>query len=136
SRYCSDIGKIAGAPVIHVNGDDVAAAVRAGAAAARYRAEFASDIVIELVCYRRPGHNEIDEPRFTQPVLQRLIDVREPVHRIFARQLEKAGLDADTAEIEAAYRGDIDAAFKAASGYEPNDPDCYGGAWEGLRGGA
>lgn len=135
SRYCSDIGRIAGAPVIHVNGDDVAAVVRAGQTAARYRAEFASDVVIEIVCYRRPGHNEIDEPRFTQPVLQSLIDARPPVHEIFARQIEATGIETDIANVEAAYRAEIDAAFKAAPGYEPNDPDCFAGAWEGLRAG-
>src|SRR5690606_12829286 len=86
TRHPTDIAKLVEAPVLHVNGDDPDAVPRVASVAARWRATFGSDIVINLVCYRRPGHNEIDEPRFTQPVMYRVIDTCPPVSEIYAER--------------------------------------------------
>ena len=69
SRYCTDVAKALGAPVFHVNGDDPEAVVHVCEIAAEWRQAFHSDVVVDLICYRRAGHNELDDPTFTQPVL-------------------------------------------------------------------
>ncbi len=131
---CTDIARLVEAPVLHVNGDDVDAVRYAASVAARYRAQFASDIVIDLVCYRRPGHNEIDEPRFTQPSMYAAIDARPPVHEIYAMKV------VDGAGIAAKAMADMDAAVKAAfdgsNSYAVNRADWFGGAWLGLQRGS
>jgi 2-oxoglutarate dehydrogenase E1 component len=67
SAYCTDVAKAIDAPIFHVNGDDVEAVVRVCELAAEWRQKWGSDVVVDLVCYRKHGHNEIDEPMFTQP---------------------------------------------------------------------
>lgn len=134
ARHPTDIAKLVEAPVLHVNGDDPDAVYHVAAVAARWRAEFASDIVINLVCYRRPGHNEIDEPRFTQPVMYRAIDARPPVHELYAQRLADAGCDASCmSEAARAMRNEIAAGFEAAKSYAVNRADRFDGAWSGLR---
>ena len=73
SVFCTDVAKTVGAPVLHVNGDDVDAVVRVAQIAAEYRKRFRGDIIVDFVCYRRRGHNEVDEPTFTQPAMYRKI---------------------------------------------------------------
>ena len=69
SPYCTDLAKALNAPIFHVNGDDVEAVVRVHELAADWRQKWKSDVVVDIVCYRRYGHNEIDEPMFTQPLM-------------------------------------------------------------------
>ena len=69
SPYCTDVAKALNAPIFHVNGDDVEAVVRVCELAADWRQKWKSDVVVDIVCYRRYGHNEIDEPMFTQPLM-------------------------------------------------------------------
>lgn len=81
SPYCTDIAKAIDAPIFHVNGDDVEAVVRVFELAAEWRQTWGSDVIVDLVCYRKHGHNEIDEPMFTQPLMY---SVRSPAQRSMA----------------------------------------------------
>lgn len=134
ARYCTDIAKLVEAPVLHVNGDDVEALFRVATVAAQWRARFGSDILIDLVCYRRLGHNEIDEPRFTQPQMYKAIDARPPLAALYREELAGRGLDIAAADAEAeTLRQSVKDAFEAAKGYEVNDPGWFRGVWQGFR---
>ena len=85
ARTCADIAKLIEAPILHVNGDDPDAVMRAAEVAAGYRAAFGADIVVDLIACRRKGHNEIDQPRFTQPAMYRAIDALPPLSRALCR---------------------------------------------------
>jgi 2-oxoglutarate dehydrogenase E1 component len=90
-RHCTEIAKFADAPVFHVNGDDPDAVVLATEIALEYRQQFAADAVVDIVCYRRYGHNETDEPAFTQPVLYRTISNHSSVAELYASRLTTSG---------------------------------------------
>ncbi|WP_420393027.1 2-oxoglutarate dehydrogenase E1 component [Acuticoccus sp.] len=102
SRTCVDAAKAVEAPILHVNGDDPVAALLAGRTAARYRARFGADIVVEVVTYRRRGHNEMEEARFTQPLMQAAIDALPPVSTRMGAAPDLSG-----------FRRALDAAFEA-----------------------
>jgi multifunctional 2-oxoglutarate metabolism enzyme len=91
SYYATDVAKTVHAPILHVNGDDPEAVVRVGRLAFAYRQKFHSDIVIDLVCYRRHGHNEADDPSFTQPQMYEVIDARRSVRKIYTERLVRRG---------------------------------------------
>ena len=93
--YCTDVAKMVNAPVFHVNGDDPEAVLFVARLAYDYRAKFKRDVVIDLVCYRRHGHNEADEPAATQPLMYQIIRQRPPAREIYAKQLAAQGLIAD-----------------------------------------
>jgi multifunctional 2-oxoglutarate metabolism enzyme len=101
SPYCTDMAKAIQAPIFHVNGDDPEACVRVAKLAYDYRQEFHDDVVIDMVCYRRYGHNEGDDPSYTQPLMYRAIDQRRTVRKLFTESLVKRG-DITIAEAEAA----------------------------------
>ncbi len=92
STYCTDIAKVILAPVLHVNGDDVEAAVHAMQFAMEYRQRYNADIFIDLLCYRKYGHNEGDEPRFTQPLLYKAIAKHKNLREIYSAKLESEGV--------------------------------------------
>ena len=92
TRYCTAPGKALGLPIFHVNGDDPLAAAHVIQLALEFRQKFHEDIILDIVCYRRHGHNEGDEPNFTQPTLYSEIDAHPPVGRLLARQLLDAGV--------------------------------------------
>ncbi|OQV16966.1 2-oxoglutarate dehydrogenase, mitochondrial [Hypsibius exemplaris] len=92
SPYCTDVARVVNAPIFHVNGDDPEAVHHVCKVAAEWRAKFRKDVVIDLVGYRRYGHNELDEARFTQPVVCNKIDRQKPVMKQYAEQLIKAGV--------------------------------------------
>jgi len=99
SIYCTDITEIVDSPVLHVNGDDPEAVVFAAMIAAEYRQTFQKDIFIDMVCYRRLGHNESDEPKFTQPVLYNIIAKHPNPREVYKKILiERGDIDADLAE--------------------------------------
>src|SRR5690554_3374775 len=99
SIYCTDVAKIIDAPVIHVNDDNAEAVVFAAKLAIEFRQKFNKDIFVDMVCYRRHGHNEADEPKFTQPELYNVISKRPNPREIYAKQLtEKGDIDAEIAK--------------------------------------
>lgn len=119
SRTCADVAKLVEAPILHANGDDPDAVMRAARVAARYRARFGADVVVRVVGYRRRGHNEMDEARFTQPGMMQRIDALGPLAERYA---EAAGLEGpDLSGLRAA----ADAAFKAEPA-TPNAPPAPG----------
>ncbi len=91
TRYCTDIAKMIDAPVFHVNGDDPEAVVHVAKIAARFRQQFKCDVVIDIVCYRRYGHNEADEPNYTQPTMYARINEHERVSKLYTAQLLARG---------------------------------------------
>ncbi len=101
SMYCSDVAKTVQAPIFHVNGDDPEACVRVACLAWEYRQRFHKDVVIDMVCYRRHGHNEGDDPSYTQPLMYRAIADRRSVRKIYVETLVKRG-DITVDEAEAA----------------------------------
>lgn len=113
SLYCTDVVKMVEAPVLHVNGDDPEAVLRAARIALEYRMTFHADIAINLICYRRLGHNEQDDPMVTQPMMYRAIKALPTTRERYAQRLIEQGILRDAAEAEAlvvAYRQDMDAA--------------------------
>ncbi|KEG13589.1 2-oxoglutarate dehydrogenase subunit [Trypanosoma grayi] len=116
STYCSDLSKVNNAPVLHVNGDDVEACVRACRIAARFRQEFHRDIIIDLVCYRRNGHNEADLPDFTQPQMYQAIRNHPRLVDVYSKTLLKEGLLTEevVATKKKEYEGQMRQALEAA----------------------
>ena len=107
SIYCSDIAKIIDAPIFHVNGDDPEAVVFCAKMAVEFREEFNRDVFIDMVCYRRWGHNEADEPKFTQPTLYAVIEKHPNPREVYNRMLVSQN------EVSAQLASQMDAAFKA-----------------------
>ena len=85
--YCTDVAKAVGAPVLHVNGDDPASVVHAARIAYEYRQTFHRDVVVDVVCYRRRGHNEGDDPSFTQPHMYGLIAEKRSTRKLYTESL-------------------------------------------------
>lgn len=108
--YCTDVAKMVHAPILHVNGEDPEAVVFAARLAIEYRMQFKRDIVIDLVCYRRHGHNEADEPSITQPLMYQKIKTIKPLRELYANQLISEGLvtDASVEKQVIAYRDALD----------------------------
>lgn len=92
SPYCTDVARVVNAPIFHVNADDPEAVIFVSKVAAEWRAVWGKDVVIDLVCYRRNGHNEIDEPMFTQPLMYKKIKQQKNVLHKYADQLVSEGV--------------------------------------------
>jgi len=136
STYCTDAAKMTLSPVFHVNGDDVEAVVHAVGLALEFRQEFGRDVFIDILGYRKHGHNEGDEPRFTQPLLYQAIASHPDPQQIYRRQLlgEGAMTEVEAREIERAFRAEMDAELGAAQGLAlPPAGPALGGTWQGLR---
>ena len=135
SPYPSDVAKGVQAPILHVNGDDPEAVTFACKLAIEYRHTFGRDIVIDMWCYRRFGHNEGDEPSFTQPLMYKAIRSHPKVSAIYAEKLLSEGvIEADTLEtLRSEFEQHLAEEFDAASSYKPNEADWFGGRWAGLN---
>ncbi|APG61953.1 2-oxoglutarate dehydrogenase E1 component [Sphingorhabdus lutea] len=134
SPYPSDVAKGVQAPILHVNGDDPEAVTFACKIAIEFRTKFGRDIVIDMWCYRRFGHNEGDEPSFTQPLMYAAIKKHPKVSDIYGARLITEGV-VDDAWIQAKrseYDSFLEGEFTAAKTYEPNKADWFGGRWQGL----
>jgi len=134
TTYCTDIAKIIHAPILHVNGDNPEACCQAIEIAIDYRNTFHEDIVIDLICYRRHGHNETDSPEVTQPVMYRRIGAHPTVEQIYRDRLIAAGVlsptDAD-AMVET-YRDCMDKVRRAKNRRTPNALNSLQGRWQGF----
>jgi 2-oxoglutarate dehydrogenase E1 component len=138
TRYCTDITGMLKVPIFHVNGDDPEAVIQVTRLAIEFRQKFARDVVIDMCCYRRYGHNEADEPRFTQPLMYARIDARPTVRAVYVERLVASGqvakAEADT--IAAGSRARLDAALREArQGDFLRAPDAMGGVWRPYVGG-
>jgi len=134
SPYPSDVAKAVQSPILHVNGDDPEAVTFACKLAIEYRQKFNRDIVIDMWCYRRFGHNEGDEPSFTQPLMYAAIRNHPPISEIYAKRLVAEKVIApDWVDGEiAAFTALLEGEFEAAKSYLPNKADWFEGAWSGL----
>jgi 2-oxoglutarate dehydrogenase E1 component len=134
ARYCTDVAKMVEVPVIHVNGDDPEALVRAAALAVSYRQEFARDIVIDLVCYRRRGHHELDEPRLSQPLMYGRIDRHPDVWTTYRQTLKDRGeLDDELVERNSSdCRQRLETALREAPRYQTSREPWLEGLWREI----
>jgi 2-oxoglutarate dehydrogenase E1 component len=135
SPYPSDVAKGVQAPIFHVNGDDPEAVVEIARIATEFRQEFKKDAVIDLFCYRRHGHNETDEPAFTQPLMYRTIARHPTTRQLYAKRLAETGVlaDGEADAMASRFIAELETQFEAAKGYRPNKADWLEGAWAGLE---
>ncbi|APF36242.1 2-oxoglutarate dehydrogenase E1 component [Chelatococcus daeguensis] len=135
SPYPSDVAKMVEAPVFHVNGDDPEAVTFAAKIATEFRQKFHKPVVIDMFCYRRFGHNEGDEPAFTQPLMYKKIRQHPSTLEIYAKKLvdEKVVTQAEVDEAREQWRAKLDMEFEAAQSYKPNKADWLDGRWSGLK---
>ena len=135
SPYPSDVARGSQCPIFHVNGDDPVAVCHVARLATEFRQEFKKDVVIDLWCYRRHGHNEGDEPGFTQPLMYKAIAAHPTVRENYARKLTADGVLAEGEAdqlLQAAFH-ELEAAHEASKSYKANRADWLEGAWRGLR---
>ena len=133
--YCTDVAKMIQAPIIHVTGDDPEAVVHAARIAIEYRQKFKKDVVVDMFCYRRNGHNEGDEPMFTQPLMYKEIKKHPTTRTLYAESLVREGLlsESEAKKIVDEFNEGLEEAFKAAENYNTNEADMLEGKWSGLK---
>ncbi|EJT72030.1 2-oxoglutarate dehydrogenase [Gaeumannomyces tritici R3-111a-1] len=135
TAYCTDIAKAIDAPVFHVNADDVEAVNYVCQLAADWRAEFQQDVIIDLICYRKHGHNETDQPSFTQPLMYKRIQSHEPQIDIYVNQLLKDGTftKGDIEEHKQWVWGMLEDSFSKSKDYQPTSKEWTTSAWNGFK---
>ncbi|KAL1409551.1 hypothetical protein Q8F55_003535 [Vanrija albida] len=133
SVYASDVGKIIGAPILHVNGDYPEDVVRAMDVAFQYRTKFRKDIIVDLICYRRWGHNELDEPGFTQPLMYEKIRSRKSVPELFEQRLKDQSVlsDADAQAGRSAYNAKLNDQLSGVESFKA-ESEMLGGKWKDI----
>jgi 2-oxoglutarate dehydrogenase E1 component len=137
SPYPSDVAKMIEAPIFHANGDDPEAVVFAAKVAAEFRQKFQKPVVIDMFCYRRFGHNEGDEPSFTQPLMYKKIRAHPSTLDLYSKKLIGEGVvtEADVETMKAEWRSKLEAEHEAGQGYKANKADWLDGRWAGLKAG-
>ncbi|MBL6457201.1 2-oxoglutarate dehydrogenase E1 component [Belnapia sp. T6] len=133
--YCTDVAKSVQAPIWHVNGDNPEAVVFVSRLATEFRQKFSTDVVVDIVCYRRHGHNESDEPAFTQPIMYGRIKEMRTTRTLYAERLAAEGsVPAEQAKaIWDAFNQRLEEAHQAAQTFRPNKADWLEGHWSGLK---
>ncbi|WP_421730324.1 2-oxoglutarate dehydrogenase E1 component [Brevundimonas sp.] len=132
--YCSDVALMVQAPIFHVNGDDPEAVVFAAKVATEFRQKFHKDVVVDMFCYRRFGHNEGDDPTFTQPLMYSKIRAQPTTREIYSKRLveegviDQAGVDAEVSRFEAW----LDEQFEAGKTFKAEKADWLDGQWKGV----
>jgi 2-oxoglutarate dehydrogenase E1 component len=138
TRYCTDITRMLNVPVFHVNGEDPEAVIQVTHLAMEFRQRYAQDVVIDMYCYRRYGHNEADEPRYTQPRMYALIDKKPTVREVYVQRLVASGhvTQGEAAEIADERRANLERALgEARDGDFLLSPSAMGGVWKPYVGG-
>ncbi len=134
SPYPTDIALMVEAPIFHVNGDDPEAVVHAAKVATEFRQKFHKDVVIDIICYRRFGHNEGDEPMFTNPLMYTKIKKQKTTLQLYTDRLVKDGLipEGEIEDMKAAFQAHLNEEFEAGKQYKPNKADWLDGRWSHL----
>ncbi|MEX0339326.1 MAG: 2-oxoglutarate dehydrogenase E1 component, partial [Arenibacterium sp.] len=134
SPYPTDIALMVEAPIFHVNGDDPEAVVHAAKVATEFRQKFNKDVVIDIFCYRRFGHNEGDEPMFTNPVMYKRIKTHKTTLSLYTERLVKDGLipEGEIEDMKTAFQAHLNDEFEAGKNYKPNKADWLDGRWSHL----
>ncbi|QPH55221.1 2-oxoglutarate dehydrogenase E1 component [Pontivivens ytuae] len=135
SPYPTDIALMVEAPIFHVNGDDPEAVVHAAKVATEYRQKFGKDVVIDMFCYRRFGHNEGDEPMFTQPLMYKAIKKQKTTLQLYTERLVQDGLipEGEIEDAKAAFQAHLNEQFEAGKEFRPNKADWLDGRWSHLE---
>ncbi len=134
SPYPTDIALMVEAPIFHVNGDDPEAVVHAAKVATEFRQKFHKDVVIDIFCYRRFGHNEGDEPMFTNPIMYKKIKTQKTTLALYTERLVKDGLipEGEIEDMKASFQSMLNEEFEAGKDYKPNKADWLDGRWSHL----
>ncbi len=135
SPYPTDIAMAIQAPIFHVNGDDPEAVLHAARIAAEYRQKFNKDVILDIWCYRKHGHNEGDEPRWTQPKMYREIDAKPTPREIYAERLINGGTitRAEFDMMKMDFHAELEEAYEASNNYKPDKADMLEGKWSGMK---
>ena len=134
SPYPTDIALMVEAPIFHVNGDDPEAVVHAAKVATEFRQKFGKDVVLDIFCYRRFGHNEGDEPMFTNPIMYKKIKGHKTTLQLYTERLVKDGLipEGEIEDMKAAFQAYLNEEFEAGKEFKPNKADWLDGRWSHL----
>ena len=132
--YCTEIAKIIQAPIFHVNGDDVEAVVHVCRLAVEFRNKFKTDVVVDMFCYRRAGHNEMDLPEFTQPLMYQKIKEHPTTLQTYEKTLKEEGVldDAESSRIKEEYKNKLEEELKLSKNFKSNKVDWLEGSWKGI----
>lgn len=133
--YPTDVAKMLSAPIFHVNGDDPESVVHVARIATEFRQTFKKDVVIDMFCYRRHGHNEGDEPAFTQPIMYKKIKGHKTTRAQYGAQLVSEGVldDAEAQQMVDEFYSYLEEAFEATKSYKPSKADYLEGAWSDMK---
>ncbi len=134
SPYCSDVARMIEAPIFHVNGDHPEAVVHVAKIAIEYRQKFKKPVVIDMFCYRRHGHNESDEPMFTQPLMYSAIKKHPTTVTLYSKRLVDEGVlsQPEVDQMRGDFRAHLESEFSASKDYKPNKADWLDGRWSAM----